>query len=40
MPPEIVNRESYDSKVDIWSAGVMTYILLVGKPPFSGKTKS
>jgi calcium-dependent protein kinase len=40
MPPEIVKHEKYDSKVDIWSAGVMTYILLVGKPPFMGKTKS
>jgi calcium-dependent protein kinase len=40
MPPEIVSHSGYDNKVDIWSTGVMTYILLVGKPPFIGKTKS
>jgi calcium-dependent protein kinase len=40
MPPEIVSHKSYDSKVDIWSAGIMTYVLLIGKPPFLGKTKS
>jgi serine/threonine protein kinase len=38
MAPEIVrNQEQYDSKVDIWSTGVITYILLSGKAPFRGK---
>lgn len=39
MAPEIIKRLAYDSKIDIWSVGVMTYILLSGKPPFNGQTK-
>jgi calcium-dependent protein kinase len=39
MPPEIVNQQKYDSKVDIWSTGVVAYILLCGKPPFFGDSK-
>ena len=39
MPPEIAGRGTYDSKVDIWSAGVVTHILLSGRPPFLGQTK-
>ena len=39
MPPEIVKEGNYDSKVDIWSSGVIAYILLTGSPPFYGKDK-
>jgi calcium-dependent protein kinase len=39
MAPEIVKKIKYDTKVDIWSLGVMTYIMLTGRPPFTGKTK-
>jgi len=31
-----VLNKSYDSKCDIWSVGVITYILLSGQPPFNG----
>lgn len=39
MPPEIVAHENYGPCVDIWSAGVMTYIMLCGRPPFFGASK-
>lgn len=37
IAPEIVNFVQYDYKCDIWSAGVILYIMLTGKPPFNGK---
>lgn len=39
MAPEIVKKVKYDTKVDIWSLGVMTYVMLSGKPPFTGRSK-
>jgi len=39
MPPEIVNHQKYDLKVDIWSAGCVAYVMMTGKPPFFGSTK-
>lgn len=40
MAPEIVREEKYDEKVDVWSVGVIAYILLSGRPPFRGKNKN
>lgn len=37
IAPEIMNGR-YNEKVDIWSLGVITYIMLSGLQPFNGKT--
>ena len=34
MAPELCKEIEYDYKVDVWAVGVITYILLVGQPPF------
>ena len=37
--PELYNRENYNEKVDIWSIGVITYMLLTGRKLFKAKDK-
>mmetsp|Transcript_15381 Transcript_15381/g.13121 ORF Transcript_15381/g.13121 Transcript_15381/m.13121 type:complete len:243 (+) Transcript_15381:93-821(+) len=36
VAPEVLNADSYDSRVDLYSFGAIMYICLCGKPPFTG----
>ena len=39
LAPEIISKNrTYTEKCDIWSCGIIMYILLTGRPPFNGAT--
>jgi serine/threonine protein kinase len=40
MAPEIIESKVYNEKVDIWSIGIITYMLLTGRTPFPGSNKA
>lgn len=36
VSPEVINYEPISTKTDMWSMGVLTYVLLSGLSPFLG----
>ncbi|XP_067397466.1 serine/threonine-protein kinase 17A-like [Emydura macquarii macquarii] len=39
VAPEILNYEPISTATDMWSIGVLTYVMLTGESPFRGDTK-
>ena len=39
MAPEIITG-NYDTKCDVWSCGIILYIMLCGHPPFNGRSEA
>lgn len=37
MAPEMVFREPYDFRIDVWALGILLFELLHGKAPFKAK---
>ena len=36
VAPEVLLSSDYDNKCDLWSCGIIMYIMLTGKPPYRG----
>jgi aurora kinase len=38
--PEIILRKKYDTTIDLWCIGILTYELFVGRAPFEGSCRN
>lgn len=38
LAPEVLKKDAYDEKCDIWALGVVLFIMLSGIPPFDAPT--
>jgi len=38
VSPELLKRQNYNNKIDVWSIGILTYELLFGRVPFEIQT--
>jgi serine/threonine-protein kinase ULK/ATG1 len=38
MAPELLTRQQYNEKADLWSVGIILYECLFGRPPFASKS--
>ncbi|XP_071502191.1 serine/threonine-protein kinase 33-like [Diadema antillarum] len=37
MAPEVIDNQGYSQQCDVWSIGVITFLLMSGEPPFNGQ---
>jgi calcium/calmodulin-dependent protein kinase I len=36
MAPEVISGKKYSKSIDVWSLGVVAYVVCCGFPPFDG----
>ena len=39
ISPEVIDRDSHTSAVDVWGVGVIVFLMLTGRLPFEGPNK-